>query len=668
MSLNSSEIQEAATRIDEESLKMERTRVLDQIEHIQRTGEDIRKLLQLWQIYNGIMESLLEIDSKSRCDPILKFPPELLYDIMHQVVTIRRHAKYHIDSRKTLILASVSKRWRHFIFGMPSFWTFLDVNPQHPHYPAKATRSLTLSHDLPLHLSLTMPPRGWEDLLPTLIQNRKRIEEISIHGSPSSYSTCSTDVVTSALSQLFPLPKLIRIYIYPVISDRDGLLVWLLERCKSLQELPLPFFTLKKPMLSFDSFHQLQKVTIFLGLDAFMPLQNTMPMLTDVSLTEYPLDRYHDSSDMRSIETTTDNTSPLKWQSLFCCRPDIQNFPKHVQRMKNLSQLTLTADMGLLRALLSYLDQLTSLQRLLLRLEVFKAEPEITFPLTNARLNSNIKYLTIYAREVGFTVFPSLHRYQTWDSTMISEALLKAMPAIEEVQLNHSYVLGFTQFYDSDSLSNIQRWNLNLSFKEPLQRIYCLPLSTYSIRLQAPPVLWPHFTSPTARILNLAYAPLPLETADIAIPVLEPEKWPALDFLTTYTPHFIKADTDLVHLTQLELNINGKTSPEYSLFGNEDATRLCHGLASNPRRLPSLVALTLKGIPQWDILLLMLKRRNIATAKGISPIRSLRIIKNHPKELTGPVINLMKRKYESLPEFQDISVNETLAKIEDMST
>jgi hypothetical protein len=668
MSLDSARAPVEATNQDAEQLTIDRADVLRQIEHTQRSRKETHKLPQLWQSYNGIMDSFIEMDTKSRCDPMVKLPAELLWDIMQEAVTTHRLGKEQINLSRTLALASVSRRWQHFIFGMPSLWTSLDVNPRLPDYREKANQCLVLSQGHPLHLCLTVPPEGWEDILPTLVQNQQRIQEISIYGSPLATSSCSMDTITSTLEKLLPMPKLARIIIFPTQLNRDALLSWLLERCNSLQEVPFPFFVVKKHMLHLDSFRQLRVAFIYLGLDDFMPIQKKMPMLTDLNLTEYPLHLTTDSSSVSRVETSEDDSSPLKWESLRCSHPNTQNFQLHIKRMENLVQLNLTTGLELLRQLLGYLDQLPSLQRLLLQLEVFTVRPEISFPLTNVRPNRNIEYFNLYAREVGFSISPDIHLYQTWNSAGISEALLKAMPALQEVRLNlsHSNLLSFTQLYESDALSNIQRWSLSLPSKESLQQDYRLPLSIQTVQIQSPPELWSRFSSPSARGLTLL-SMVDNKRTFSATPTLEAEKWPAIESLTIHTPHFIQANTDFAHLTQLELTINVKDPPERTLFGNEDATRICWRLASNPCLLPSLTTLTIRGIPQWDILLVMLKRRNITTIEGIAPIRSLGIVAHHSKEIKGRIVNLLKRKYEAMSNLRDLSVRGTLEKIEDLS-
>ncbi|CAG8669745.1 5681_t:CDS:10, partial [Acaulospora colombiana] len=126
----------------------------------------------------------------------------------------------------------------------------------------------------------------------------------------------------------------------------------------------------------------------------------------------------------------------------------------------------------------------------------------------------------------------------------------------------------------------------------------------------------------------------------------------------------------------------GLASSLYSPFSDDNilsdrATRLSRvprspcqrgpGSSNSPSTLPLLEELTLYGTPHWDILFLMVKRRNITTAKGVNPIKSLTITTRCPKELTSALIGLLKGKIPCNLALCDLSINAISEIIKDPS-
>ncbi|PVF99265.1 hypothetical protein CPB86DRAFT_757032 [Serendipita vermifera] len=83
--------------------------------------------------------------------------------------------------------------------------------------------------------------------------------------------------------------------------------------------------------------------------------------------------------------------------------------------------------------------------------------------------------------------------------------------------------------------------------------------------------------------------------------------------------------------------------------------------------LPSLELLGLGDFPQWDIYMIMLKRRNVTGVKGISSIETLELSPQIPKELIQPIVHLLQGKLPAPIYFFDFSIHGALELVKDMS-
>lgn len=95
---------------------------------------------------------------RNRPTPINRLPAELLLDILSLAIPRRMDVSlsvYKYDGRRKLELASVSRRWRDIIFGCPSLWTTIEVDPSTPSPAVYLKRS----HDAPLDVIIQCQPR-----------------------------------------------------------------------------------------------------------------------------------------------------------------------------------------------------------------------------------------------------------------------------------------------------------------------------------------------------------------------------------------------------------------------------------------------------------------------------------------------------------------------------
>ncbi|PVF95061.1 hypothetical protein CPB86DRAFT_711910 [Serendipita vermifera] len=126
---------------------------------------------------------------------------------------------------------------------------------------------------------------------------------------------------------------------------------------------------------------------------------------------------------------------------------------------------------------------------------------------------------------------------------------------------------------------------------------------------------------------------------------------------------FIPAHNEFLHLKEVTLT---HLWGDLDRFG-EKITRFCYRLASSPTILPSLNSLMLNSTPQWDIYLLMLKRRNIMGPENISKLTNLGLYEDFPQQLARPVVDLIQGKFPQSLSLYDISVHAALSTLGDLS-
>ncbi|PVF99267.1 hypothetical protein CPB86DRAFT_299856, partial [Serendipita vermifera] len=172
------------------------------------------------------------------------------------------------------------------------------------------------------------------------------------------------------------------------------------------------------------------------------------------------------------------------------------------------------------------------------------------------------------------------------------------------------------------------------------------------------------FASQTASRLDLN---IPFQDKKLVKDVnLVVDEWPSLLSLSIQGLTLTTQDFSFKYLRKLQLKgpFDRWNDP---LAASEDITRFCLQLATTPTSLPALESLSLYAMPQWDIYLLMLKRRNILWTNTTSPIKTLGLLACYPSELTSSIINLLQGKFSQSPSYYEASIHAVMELLHDES-
>ncbi|PVF94698.1 hypothetical protein CPB86DRAFT_685872, partial [Serendipita vermifera] len=85
-------------------------------------------------------------------------------------------------------------------------------------------------------------------------------------------------------------------------------------------------------------------------------------------------------------------------------------------------------------------------------------------------------------------------------------------------------------------------------------------------------------------------------------------------------------------------------------------TSFIRELAYRPESYPSLEDIALKECPEWDILMIMLERRNLLTGPSIQPIQKLRLPSKFPRYIFRIVRDLLRCKWAVRPSNKELSM------------
>jgi hypothetical protein len=616
---------------------------MNALRRVENFAEGVDSIKELQQEYNDIMDNLDHSNTTVRYDPIDKFPPELFGAIIYEAIRLDFPDQSYKQLNDALVLTLVSRRWRDFILGMPLLWTNIDVNSQQQDYLAKSSLCLELSQDLPITLNLTLPVEHWDVILPLLQLNRYRVSGITIFLLSMSNNL---EPVLTGLEQLFPMPNLM--HLESRLGDHDSVLrLFLAQKC-SLKSIK--WFSLPEDTWKLQSVRQLQDVRIAADLDKFVSTQYDMPLLRYVMLGNR-LSQPHEKTLPFLTKASSTDSEPLRWQGLECFYPSAQSISILTTRLKSLISLRITMSIPLLKQLLVHLHQLLQLQRLAMYFDDFQTP--LANELFDLELLPNSKVTIL---EIGTVSMAKKNEDEQTSRVLatIPDALTRAMPEIEELMLRLGADLDFPEFYDWNKLACLSKLSLTSFRRSRLDRRYILPSTLKSVQLDIRPSTWDQFSCSSATKLSVYTTKKYLPHMATVPPGAE--KWPALRTLDTPWPCITVKGQNYAHLNELTLSL-GPTTYYNSWTETNYGAQFCYELANDPTQLATLESLRLYGLPQWDIFLIMLKRRNITTLPGVRPFRSLTIRAFYPEELNGPISSLLRGRFSDWPPLYEISIN-----------
>jgi hypothetical protein len=608
-----------------------------------------RQLRSNKEKYNEIVDGLHEVDKLRRFDPLDKLPVEIWQSILYRVASFVLRPRISVFHRiipdDFFVFMLVSKRWLQSIINTPFLWTTILLNMNIPDNLSRIKTYLKLSKELPVFLRITIPFPGWIETVPFLAENRHRISVIEINSRTLKYGNSKEAVseIETFLNDLLPLPKLWRVDLFGMNSSpgTPSLVQKLLLGCPSFSSIIN--INITKDILELNSALRLQSFQTTQDLSSLV--QKRFPNLFDI--------KFSHSSTQPSTESTTGDHL-LAWQHL-----GFINIPPPlsiISRLTNLVTFDSQVSGPILKELLCRLHRMVRLSKLTLRVayeEQYKAQ-----------LPSDAEIKPCYRATILDMSFNSIlgTRLAINDVRIyfdrVQELVVKALPSIEELSIRSAHVVP-TQLMDCRTfprlstlhLDSIPHLNADITLSPSIENLYFIDSHNWLVG-------FPKLSSSSIQRLNVDSWPHPTK--------FEPERWPALTSLTISVHHVTEMSTRFEYLRNLVLRVS------VSLYARLDPaddsiTRFCRNLAMNPTQLPVLESLCLGQLPEWDILFIMLERRNVTKTQGISKLKKITLPSHYPKELLGPIYDLIIGKFATRPSNWDLSFAGNVELLEDIT-
>ncbi|KAG8811197.1 hypothetical protein FRC19_004051 [Serendipita sp. 401] len=590
------------------SIQRRRTLELERLDVLHKqsnspTGSEIP--WAYWRRYNDIISSLEDIERETSIDPIKRFPVEIWSSIVAQAATATQDRQPYIAVDGLLELSLVSNLWREAILDTPSLWSDIQIDDQMEDLLAKIHMGIYLSKDTPLRLYVVSPMRSWNEVATHVTALRRRLRSVLISGLNTS--RLIPDSLIPVLNDLAPLPNVDEIGSTVEASKAPPLLLHkiLLQKNSLRQVFNIP---LSEESLSAPGAWDLENIMVDSHSQSMLRCITRLPRLQTVTFRRLPsLETPRRASyDMREM-TREYNGMTIRWGTLyFSRRPSALGLLLISLGEQTLSDVSLTIHMGRIPLLL---DALGAVKRLsILRLELV---PDTTYqgidlstsiaPLTIKRLYLSF-FIGCNAGEEGLekeffhtlaTTFarcmPFVNQLRIYDKRRRLSApfldILACMTAVEDVEVHTWAAIAHTEartdpFPQWKGVKVVGTESVAVIFQSHRVTDLTLRSSTKNTRPKATDPVAASLTSPGS---------------------------------IGRTHDSIK-DAPFKYLRRLYLR---GTSLQM--------TRLCHQIASRPHALPSLESISMCSYPCWDILFLMLERRNMSTVPNLCRIGYLEL-------------------------------------------
>jgi hypothetical protein len=633
-----------------QSLEAERLNLLAKIQHAERQTYLEKKneaLQELEREYNSLIDELGRLTPKRCFDPLRKLPPELCHIIIYEVVIDRASQPFHedfYDSSKALVLTLVSTLWRDFILGMRLLWTDILLDSLFPDCSTRTALSLFLSQDAPINLHFDFPLEDFHLISAVIMPHRDRIQSISMRFRPERPRPKQklADIYRNVLEQLLPLPNLFHFFILPGSVGED-IIYWLLENCKSLETMW--GVRLKEDMIQLGSTHQLQGATTSMDIERLLYFQAELRNLTKISFVNpNPID----GGPVPLTYPLKTSFPPIRWKEVHYHQSYLLS-SAHFRWFTDVVTLSLTSRAVSVREIFTNIHHLSKLEFLKFTSEASDYIQDVLPEDVEITPNPHVKSLRLH-----LTVRSSGALTPHKRASRIQRCVIRALPAIEDLSISMSGVPVLPELYNGKGLLHLSKLNFEDGVSFPGSDAIVFASSIYTIGFIFPPPL-SRFASPSAdRLdLNIPFSSMARrKSMDLLV-----EKWPCLLSLSVRGVTLTGQDFSFKHLRKLELK--GPTPRWWIEAANasEDITRFCLQLATRPTDLPLLESLSLHVLPHWDILLLMLKRRNIIWADIIKPLKTLDLLACYPNELTVSIASLLQGKFSHFHSLRDVSLH-----------
>ncbi|PVF96809.1 hypothetical protein CPB86DRAFT_798610 [Serendipita vermifera] len=638
--------------LDESQLSELRWKLHDNIRGGSK-GDDTNHMFV--SLYNRVIDALHKLEINRRIDPMERLPDEIITEIIFRVSGYKYSWFLYLDIDRVLTLTMVSKKWQGFILSEPLFWNFLAIDNRQD-LQVKLFLQLELSRDLPLTIEVTLPLEGWELIRPGLIRHRTRINTIVVHrkgGTDDMYDTQrQANDYRNFLDDMGHLPSLRRLGNKWYLDEELINLKDALHRFPSLTEMPKVAFTANDLQLAKDRLN-IGALNTYGDMASILPIAQTVSNLKNVHFFGKSSTLLPDIIRRDGFQTDSPSTlaNPLGWTTFAHHRYEDTISVSFLSRLSQVVSLEMTIRTNTIYDIASIIHQLYNLYEVQLVVQAHFND-RIPFP-KRIIPNMNVRSLSVSA------FFKSRHSAQ-WNKEdtnngmsgnidTISLTLLQAMPKLYNLRLGiENRMLDITSFpfFSIDRLfdGSFQGEKLHLNFnrfKVVSKEDFSVPSSVHDVA-----VVLDHYHSAnyfSSQFIKQLYMSVQEPSTKIhtseGTNMIDLKLWPSLESVRISRGNVQWDKSSLAFLRKVHIGYNLEPSI------HNVCTSFLRDIACRPESYPSLEEIALDGHIEYDILMIMLERRNLLTGSSIKKITKLHLWKPYLPQFRPVLRALLQCKW-----------------------
>jgi hypothetical protein len=604
--------------------------------------------------YNEVMDALQALGRGPQVDPLKTLPGEIITAIILDITSSKEQWYTSKEIGSLVPLMMVSKTWRNFIISEPLLWNFIVIDDKRT--LETIISQLELSVDIPLTIKFEIPFGQWRSICQELSKHRDRIQTV-IFKDPMLKKGIEFPEIAEALS---PLPNLRQLgdswgptydtYLYEIKT--------FLELFPSLKEIyNIPFrssdLEIAKDRLI------LEEVQTYDSPNVFVPTVETIQGIRKVTLLTIfggPDKREND------LESALESSRQLGWTHFKYNRYSI-SFPLPLlRRLLSLTSLYLGAELDTIKKVASIIHQFSQLRFFEAFISLSHGD-DLSYP--------PVSFPNLQVHTIKILISPP-DNYDEPDNPQERERLLSECHKIPEMILQTMPNAGYLKVSIIGGQSSFPFFSLKDSFKGDEMFIYfseCTPLASSDMELPSSvetlsiDCTWRAIcglSSLSLKHLNILQDfgedPVDKNMDNLYSPVVSLEQqidlktWPSLETISLYKNWVQWGQSSLDSL---------KTVTIWEPDDNDvvdNATYFVREIARRPESYPSLEEIHLGVCPEWDILFIMLERRNLLASQGVTRIKTLWLPSSLPDSIYQGIGEIMRCKWPERPSNRELSL------------
>ncbi|KIM32772.1 hypothetical protein M408DRAFT_20124 [Serendipita vermifera MAFF 305830] len=587
------------------NLHAQRTKILARIrENKDIPGTNLANndtIRRLEREYNDVTDQIAQLERQPSSDPMKVLPLDLWADIIKEAVN-----KYSLVD-DLLDLTTVSRHWCNTLMSLPTLWTTIVLDSTIGDYLAKAVIRLCLSRACELTVVIRISFKIWREVSPIILAESGRIGSLRIYPPPSNLAECEK-ILTDF--ECLPVLKTLRLS-NTYASPHDGPPLWIIEfeKMPLLNEIEGSIPGHLEHLCS--RFVKSRQFILPMITQDIVNVCAKLPNLVDLSIHE---------------EDVSLDYWPKRFESALL---SVRRFTYYGMAMErtltllgpNVSSVTVeVSDFRQVLNLLGHFPRLYELTLLLSRSFRYGGVSNEAIPTVHPAIE-NLSIRPVYYQTDNIDYEEAVASLGS-----LYQALADILPYVESIHLNDTLFVDATWSYIS-SLKHLQKifysnCTLHLSQQYSIVTMESLSRITWS-GLSDSFAIFSRIIGPDLRNLYMNINPdgwIAKENNETSY-LISDDAFPSLASLSLWLTKSFPWSIG-IHKNLRELILSHDFQDMNPLMTRND---ILETILMRPRDFPALETVELTGgLPfEYDILLLMLERKNIYAQPGISPIKKL---------------------------------------------